>query len=246
MTTGTQYEERFYRQWMHAGDLIRCQASIRESDLLILADREGSHEAREALGEVRTVIEEWIGRDPGFRDALEPREVPADAPEVIRRMASAGRDWNVGPMAAVAGAVAEFVGRRLLQEGMENVIVENGGDVWARLGRPVTFRLYAGEESPFSDRVGFRVDAEDGLGVCTSSGVVGPSFSLGKADAVVAISRDTAAADAAATSLANRVRRPGDVDPLVQDIGRSESLSGVIACKGDRIGFWGDLELERF
>jgi hypothetical protein len=239
-----QYEQRFYRQWMQAGDLLRFQISQAESDLLVLADRDVRDLATEALAEVRTVIEDWIDLDPGFRDSLEPVDVDANAPTVIREMTRAGRDWNVGPMAAVAGAVAEHVGRRLLAVA-GNVIVENGGDVFARLDRPVVFRMYAGEGSPFSDRVGFTVDARRGLGVCTSSGVVGPSLSMGRADAVVALAGSATEADAAATCLANRIHEPSDVDAVVGEVGRKENLAGIIACVGDRIGFWGDLKLVR-
>jgi len=125
------------------------------------------------------------------------------------------------------------------------VIVENGGDVFARSSEPVTCGLYAGERSPFRDRVAFRVDATAGVGVCTSSGVVGPSLSLGRADAVVAIARDTAHADAAATALANRIERPADVDRVVAEEAERGALDGLIACMGDRIGLWGEVELVR-
>jgi ApbE superfamily uncharacterized protein (UPF0280 family) len=159
-------------------------------------------------------------------------------------MAEAGREWRVGPMAAVAGVVAEAVGRDLLEE-CETVIVENGGDVFVRSAEPVTFALYAGERSPFRDRVAFRVDADRGAGVCTSSGVVGPSLSLGRADAVVVVAADTAQADAAATAIANRIERPVDVDRAVEDVAARGALDGLIACMGDRIGLWGQLELVR-
>ena len=149
-------------------------------------------------------------------------------------------------MAAVAGAVAQEVGKRLSQS-CETVIVENGGDVYARTGnaRPLRLALYAGEDSPFSDRVGFEVDASNGIGVCTSSGRVGPSLSFGCADAVVAIADDTAEADAAATAIANQIQKPADVDAAVTAARESGRLRGLIACVGDRLGVWGDIELVR-
>ncbi len=237
------YEDRFYRRWMHAADLVSFGVRVRESDLMILADRALEDEALDALREVRSHIESYIARDPAFASALEPCEVARDAPGVIHDMAMAGRRWGVGPMAAVAGAVAGHVGRRLLDR-VENVIVENGGDVFVRLHRPVTFRLYAGEGSPFKDRVGFTLHASEGLGVCTSSGVVGPSLSFGRADAVVAIGPDATDADAAATALANRVKRPSDVDAVVASVKDHGGLTGIVACMGNRIGFFGDIEIE--
>jgi hypothetical protein len=242
MSDRGHYEQRFYRRWMQAPDLKRFCVSLGESDLMVLADEELLDEARASLAEVRRGIERYIGQDPSFASALTPRPVEVDAPEVVRAMARAGEMWGVGPMAAVAGAVAERVGRRLLAH-VPNVVVENGGDVFVRMDRPVTLRLYAGEDSPFRDRIGFRVRGPEGLGVCTSSGVVGPSLSMGRADAVVAVSRDTAVADAAATSLANRIAEPGDVDAVVREVERDGGLDGLIACKSERIGLWGDLEL---
>jgi ApbE superfamily uncharacterized protein (UPF0280 family) len=239
-----EYSERFYRQWMTRTDLDRFRVAIGQSDLLVLCDGDLERLAREVLVTVRSQIEGHIERNPGFATALAPVAVDGEAPEVIRAMARAARRWNVGPMAGVAGAVAQAVGRGLL-DACGTVIVENGGDVFVRSDEPVSFRLYAGEESPFSDRIGFRVDARDGLGVCTSSGRVGPSLSLGRADAVVAIAADAVEADAAATALANEIREGADVGRIVKQQESGSTLTGLIACAGNSIGFWGDIELER-
>ena len=238
------YEQRFYRDWMERDGLCRFSVKIEESDLLILCDRNLEQRAAEVLGEVRGEIERQIAGDPGFGTSLEPVDVSDRATPLVRSMAEAGQAWSVGPMAAVAGVVAEAVGRDLLEE-CETVIVENGGDVFVRSSEAVTFALYAGERSPFRDRVAFRVEASHGVGVCTSSGVVGPSLSLGMADAVVAIAGDTAHADAAATAIANRIERPEDVDRVLEDEAARGALDGLIACLGDRIGLWGEVELVR-
>lgn len=241
------YVERFYRRWVDRADLRQFRVRIRESDLLILCDHVLEAKACAALAAVRRDIEAFIAANNRFLTSLEPVTVDDDrAPRVVRDMAAAGRIWQVGPMAAVAGAVAQTVGEKLAQAS-RNVIVENGGDVYARTngGRPLRFALYAGEDSPFSDRVGFEVDASSGIGVCTSSGRVGPSLSFGRADAVVAIADDAAEADAAATALANRLQAPTDIDEVVERAEASGRLRGLIACAGDRLGVWGDLELVR-
>jgi ApbE superfamily uncharacterized protein (UPF0280 family) len=238
------YEQRFYRERVARNDLVRFEVKIEQSDLLCLCDRDLGERASASLGRVRREIEGQIALDPWFGRALEPCRLPRECPAVIGQMARAGQAWNVGPMAAVAGAVAEFVGRELTGES-QTVIVENGGDVFARAAEPPTFALYAGEGSPFKGRLRFRVDAADGVGVCTSSGVVGPSLSFGRADAVVAIAADTAFADAAATAIANRIQGPDDVDAIVREEERRGALGGLIACCGDRIGFYGDVELVR-
>ena len=145
-------------------------------------------------------------------------------------------------MAAVAGAVSEWVARALL-DGAETVIVENGGDVYAKAPEPLKLALYAGEASPFAGRLAFEISAADGVAVCTSSGRVGPSLSFGNADAVVAIHESGAFTDAAATAVANRVHSPEDVAEVVAEEKSRGALRGLIACAGDRLGLWGDFKL---
>ncbi len=240
------YVQRFYRDWMGGTRLHRFQVRRKESDLLILCDAPLEAEARRALCDVREAIEEYAKADPAFLTSLSPRRVPGEAPEVVRSMAEAGEAFGVGPMAAVAGAVAETVGRRLLERA-GTVVVENGGDVFARTDRPLRFALYAGEASRFTGSVHFEVDARAGAGVCTSSGRVGPSYSAGRADAVAAVAASAGFADAAATAAANRIRGAADVE----EAGRQEGfghgawdrLESLIAAAGDRIAFLGNVRL---
>jgi hypothetical protein len=156
-------------------------------------------------------------------------------------MATAGQRFGVGPMAAVAGAIAEHVGRALARSSA-TVVVENGGDIFALAAEPIRLALYAGVGSAFSG-LSFEVTPAAGLGVCTSSGRVGPSLSMGRADAVVAIAADAADADAAATAFANRVHGPGDIDRALRIASTHPGLLGLIACADDRLGVWGQLEL---
>jgi ApbE superfamily uncharacterized protein (UPF0280 family) len=227
---------------MERGDLHRFSVKISTSDLLILCSSSLENTARETLEEVRAQIEDYIAGHQDFASSLQPIRASKSAPEIVIKMVNAAKPWGVGPMASVAGAISEAVGKRLEKEA-KTVIVENGGDVYVKAPLPIRFGLYAGEESPFTDKVEFEVDASGGLGVCTSSGRVGPSLSLGKADAVVAISEDTAFADAAATSLANQVKTEIDVERVVRSQERSGMLRGLIVCCKDKIGIWGDLKL---
>ena len=147
-------------------------------------------------------------------------------------------------MASVAGAIAEFVGNELLAFSPE-IIVENGGDIYAKAPEPLKLALFAGEASPFAGRLAFEISASAGIAVCTSSGRVGPSLSFGLADAVVAIHESGAFADAAATAIANRIHTPSDVARVVAEEKEEERLQGLIACAGDQLGLWGDFELIR-
>ncbi len=236
------YEKRFYRDWTGSDGLETFEVAIDQSDLLISADRDLKNTALGALKRVRQEIQDYIASDGAFARALKPHPVPLDAPSVITAMAGSAAHWQVGPMAAVAGAVAQAVALDLLNE-TDAVIVENGGDVFAKTKNPLRFAVYAGEASPFSDKLRFVVNAQDGIGVCTSSKTVGPSLSLGNADAVVAIADDAAFADAAATAIANQIACSADVDRVLSEHEARGDLKGLIACQGNRLGLWGDIEL---
>ena len=137
---------------------------------------------------------------------------------IIKEMADAGEKAGVGPMAAVAGAIAEHVGSGLLKHSDE-VVVENGGDVFLKLDNPVTIGIFAGT-SPLSLRMGICVESrEKPISICTSSGTVGHSLSLGKADAVYVVSDYCSLADAVATSIGNRVTSKARIQPAI-DFGK--------------------------
>lgn len=145
-------------------------------------------------------------------------------------------------MAAVAGAMAESVGRDLLPESPE-VIVENGGDIFLLSEKEVRVGIFA-HTSPLSFRVGLRISAaRQGWGVCTSSGTVGPSLSLGRADAVCILSPSAALADAAATAVGNLVRSPSDVSRGLEKAQTIPGLTGVVIIIGDKLGAWGGVQL---
>jgi ApbE superfamily uncharacterized protein (UPF0280 family) len=237
------YEPRLYREWVETTGLVTFHAVERESDLEIRAHRDLRNRAREALREARAEIEREIARRPEFATSFSPLPLPASPEPVVADMLKAARAYGVGPMAAVAGAVAETVGQALLQHTPE-VIVENGGDIFLKMDRPVEVGLYAGKESPFTGVVRLRLDPEGGaLGVCTSSGTVGHSTSFGCADAVVAVARNAALADAAATAVGNRVKDASDVEAVLAGEQERGALEGLLIAVGRRIGAWGKLEL---
>lgn len=225
------YTHRFYRTWVSSGGLCRFRIVRRESDLHIAADYDLSIRACDALYRVRRDLEGYAAGNDRFLHSLVPVTVPLSAPAVAVRMAEASSLWGVGPMASVAGAVAESVGRAL-EDWTETVIVENGGDIFVRSAGMINFVLYAGEDSPFSGRIGFRVHAPAGKGICTSSGTVGHSLSLGRAGAVTVIAGDCAEADAAATAIANQISSPEDLRGTLEGVCFRGRIEGVVACCG--------------
>ncbi len=237
------YEERKYRETVGAEGFVRSEVVVEESDLLILAKSDVRVLAERVLREVRAELVEYMARDPGFSAALGPHELLPGAPAIAVAMARAAARFGVGPMAAVAGAVAERVGEAVARDSGD-AIVENGGDIYVSTQRPVAFGFYAGEKSPFTGRLRFRVaGVGESFGVCTSSGTVGHSLSFGKADAVTIVCDNAAEADAAATAIANLVVDAADIDRAIAEARKFNEIKGIIAAKEDRIGIWGAIEI---
>ena len=238
------YEERFYRTRTASAAWVSFTVQVKESDLWIRARRDLSAEGYAALYRLRYPLETYIRQHPEFQDALVPLPPDPLAPALVQEMLEAGRRAGVGPMAAVAGAIAESVGREL-QAGSEEVIVENGGDLFLAGREPLIIGLYAGK-SPLSGRIGVALPPRpEGAGVCTSSGTVGPSLSFGQADAVTVVAPSAALADAAATAIGNRVRTGRDIPEALELAQEIPGIEGVLIVIGDQMGIWGGLEIVR-
>jgi ApbE superfamily uncharacterized protein (UPF0280 family) len=215
---------------------------VQETDLWVLADRDLAPEVRELVIQERQQLEAYIAGHPGFLTALTPWPADPFAPPVVREMIAAAAATDVGPMAAVAGALAARVGRQLVRLSPE-VIVENGGDIFLALSHSATVALFAGA-SPLSHRVGLRLDPGlSPLGVCTSSASVGHSLSFGRADAACVLAPGAALADAAATALGNRVQGPDTIAPALEWVGSLPDILGAVVIVGDKLGAWGRVEL---
>jgi ApbE superfamily uncharacterized protein (UPF0280 family) len=215
---------------------------VKQTDLYIQAHRGLRDKAIKSIVKHRTPLEHYIMHHPLFLTTLEPYQVNEDAPAIARAMAEASQTAGVGPMAAVAGALAEAVGRDLLAFSPE-VIVENGGDVFLKTLKRRLVGVYAGQ-SPFTRKIALEVKPDETpLGICTSSATVGHSLSLGSADAVIALSPSAAFADAIATAIGNLVTETGDISKAI-DIAKSiHQLRGIIVIKGERMGVWGRVKL---
>ena len=237
------YEPRFYRDWTRDKDLISFTVTVKESDLYIRATRNLGRKALKVLLKHRTTLEEYIERQPAFLTSLEPFTVGQEAPLIVRAMAEAAEEAGVGPMAAVAGAIAEYVGKDLLPFSRE-VIVENGGDVFLKTQKTRSIGIYAGESSPFTGKLALRIEPkETPLGICTSAGTVGHSLSFGKCDAAILLSPSAALADAAATAVGNLIRSTADIQNGIDFAKGIAGVKGVVIIKDDRIGVWGDVRL---
>ena len=237
------YKERTYRQWVKGDGLVTFEVKEAQTDLFISADRNLEKQARESVLNYRKDIEEYIKTDRAFYASLGPVKAARGAPDIVKAMADASGKAGVGPMAAVAGAVAEFTGRDLLAFSDE-VIVENGGDIFIKTKVPRRAGIYAGESSPFTKNITLEIAPDkDGLGVCTSSGTVSHSLNFGKADAVCVISGNTALADAVATAAGNAVKSKDDIEKGIAVAKSIEGVKGVLIIVGDKMGTWGSIKL---
>ena len=215
---------------------------LKETIATVVAEDEYLPLAEAEISRQRGLLEEYIRRDPEFQTTLNPYPVAPEAPRIVRRMAEAGAKAGVGPMAAVAGAVAECALRAMAEAGAKQALVDNGGDIALLLERPVTVGIFTGP-SAVRD-LAFQVDPRPGpFGICTSSGTVGHSLSFGRADAATAVSADVCLADAAATALGNAVQDEDEerLGKILESIGELTGVEGLLVVIGKTLAVWGDL-----
>lgn len=235
-------QEFKYRKLISVKGLVRSAVIEKESDLLILAEKALTAPAHEILKRERRELEDYIEKNPKFAKAFKPHMVSFFSPKIVRLMSWAARRANVGPMASVAGAIAEAVGKGLLKYSNE-VIVENGGDIFVKISKPRKIGIYAGK-SPFSEKIAIEISPQDTpLGVCTSAGTVGHSVSFGTADAVLVTARSCALADAAATAIGNVVKSEETIEEGLNIAKKIRGLHGVLIIKNDVMGAWGNLKI---
>lgn len=193
------------------------------------------------LASQRELLEAYIRRQPEFLSALAPVRLLADATPIARRMDAASQLTGVGPMAAVAGAMAEACARAALAAGAGEAIVENGGDLFASSPDPVVIGIYAGS-SRVSGRLAFEVAPElMPLSLCSSSSTMGHSLSFGDCDLATVAAKDAALADAAATLACNSVRAAADFERVLASVCAIPGVLGLLLVKGDDLALCGEL-----
>ncbi|GAB6179109.1 UPF0280 family protein [Desulfotomaculum defluvii] len=241
------YIERTYRDLHRQGDLIHFQVGVKETDLDIGVRRDRFTPelvswVEKLIKEQRSLLEEYINRDTVFPTTLNPHKVLPGAPDIAIEMAEAGQLAGVGPMAAVAGAFSQVVGKALSRRSRD-VIVENGGDIFIKTSCARKVGIFAGT-SPFSNKIALEIQPwQSPLGICTSSGTVGHSLSFGKSDAVIILSSSPILADAVATAAGNFVQVEEDVQRAVDYAASIKGITGAVAIKGEKMAVWGQIKL---
>jgi ApbE superfamily uncharacterized protein (UPF0280 family) len=219
-----------------------CRVLVEQTDLFIASSVDVHSAALDIVVSLRKELTNYIERYPEFLTSFDPLPFNSEAPLIVQDMLIAAYKAGVGPMAAVAGAVAQRTGNALLSLAPE-IIVENGGDVYFRTDTPQVFCIL----SEISDAPYIKVRIKEsipgnGMGICSSSGRIGPSFSFGKADIVSVVADDCAFADALATAMANRVHDSNDISATLQRALGYGAAGSVIFVDG-QIGIQGNIEI---
>lgn len=237
-----KWEPRTYRRTVDAAGLVTFEVVLAETDLQISASADLAGPAADLARALRADLEGYIATHPRFAESYVPVEVEPGAPEIVRAMADAALVAGVGPMAAVAGAIAERVARGLAEHAAE-VIVENGGDLFV-IGRTQRLIAMVAGDSPLSGALAIALEpATLPTAVCTSSGTVGHSVSHGSSHGVTIIAPDGALADAVATAIGNGVHSEDDVEAALVRALAIEGVRGAVVIAGERIGAAGDVTL---
>jgi ApbE superfamily uncharacterized protein (UPF0280 family) len=189
---------------------FRSHFCIGEASFTIVSDlNEATIKGQQIAREIYTEVEMFVINNPIFRDSFEPTNFAVkdlQMPRVARIMEEVTAPFGIGPMAAVAGAIADIIFERLQSLDPRMLLVEDGGEIIVKSTEPVTVGLYTGLTALGGD-VGFEIDPLDmPIGIATSSATVSHAISLGEADAATIFAKSGAVADAAATFFCNNVK----------------------------------------
>ena len=235
--------ERFYRNLIKVENLKKFVVKVKETDILVFAEKNLKKEIEEEVKKQREILERYIKIHPEFYFSFSPVEVESNE-EIIKLMSLSSKLTKTGPMASVAGAIAEIIGRKFLPLS-EEIFIENGGDIFLNLKNEVKIGIYAGK-SPFSMKIGIKIKRENPAGIATSSGTVGHSFSYGDADAVTVISNSSAFSDGAATYFGNLIKGKIDKELIEREINDFPFIEGILIIRGKELFVWGKIELIKF
>ena len=231
--------EKFYRLWtpyLQSFNLV-----FKETDIQIYSKENLIEKAKIALLKYRLLIENYGNKNPLFLTTLKPYPEDKKAPEIIQKMIKESKKVGVGPMASVAGAIADFVGKELLSETKE-IIIENGGDIFIKAKERKKIGIWCGKLSKIK-KIVFEVEPKDTpLGICTSSAKIGHSLSFGSTDATTILAKNATLADACATKVANIVKDERDIIEGIEFAKKIPGVKGVIIVIGNKIACWGKIK----
>lgn len=229
-----------YRRLANPNDLVTFGVRMKQTNMSISAREDLTEDAIELVRAARTEIERRIDEQPEFKASLAPLPFDPAASKILRAMLRASERAQVGPMASVAGAIAEYVGRGLGHRSPE-IIVENGGDIFLKSARRREIAVVAENSSLKGIRIALPAVPE-GAGVATSAGTLGHSLSFGRADAVTIFASTAALADAVATAVGNAVTTRDDLPAAIAKA-QEYGARGALIIADEHMAAWGEIEL---
>ncbi|MFW9873178.1 MAG: UPF0280 family protein [Candidatus Thorarchaeota archaeon] len=233
--------------------VYKTHFSEKESDITIISESNSAIlKARKTFYLHRRILETYVSKNNQFLTSLSPIKVNTEV-RIIQLMAEAAYICNVGPMAAVAGALADLMLDSMkAREEKENsdfveakiALVENGGEIAIDSVKPMNIALYAGNNE-LNLNIGFLIEKKDcPIGIGTSSATIGHAISFGQADVVTIFATNATLADAAATRVANSVKGEDVEKSIKRGLDVAEDIDGIIGTfisRGDKIGQAGKL-----
>ncbi len=233
--------DRFYRATFEGKDLVYYRVKYKQTDLFIASDSDYSEVVLKLVQNLWASLEAYIKVCPDFLSSYKPIKEEKGCPKIALDMIQTSKMCNVGPMAAVAGAISQAIGE-YLRFTNKNVIVENGGDVYMMSDEKRIVSIYA-VNNTINQSLKVEVKKSDfPMCVCTSSATYGPSKSFGRADSVSVFSKSGALADAAATSLCNMVKSEKDISRVLEFGSLIKGVSGIVIVLNKKIGAWGNVK----
>lgn len=235
-------DKSVYRDSIRFKEKYNWRIIYKYSDLFVSCDKDIGLKLERLIREVYNLLESFIREEQSFQKSLSPIKIRQQFPPLIKKMCRKAAIFNVGPMAAVAGAVCDYIAVEL-DKHCHRLIIENGGDVFIKSNKDVDVGVYLKNKS-FKNKIYLKIKAKyTPCGICSSSGSFGHSLSMGKSDLVMVLSKSTISADAAATAIANKIIKPADIDNTIGYYKKIKDVNGILIVKDERLGIWGNIEL---
>ena len=237
------YQERFYRHALKG--LNTCEVAYKESDLYIVSNNALDQDAlKAALIKYYSVIDAYAKEHAEFVTSLTPLIPDASAPCIVQDMTTASRSAGIGPFSTVAGAIAHYLGRDFMDK-TDELLIENGGDIFININQPKRIGLYLGESFTKPTLTMTIASRGEPFGICSSSATIGHSLNFGTADLVTIIARDALIADAFATHYSNRIHTQADAHAVLDEAIKNPLIEGIVIAACKKLFFWGALQINQ-
>jgi uncharacterized protein len=239
---GLFIDKDVYRILVDSKDKFSWNVKYRYSDLFVVSNKDISLEILPILFDFYKIIDKFTESHPSFLKTFNSYISDNEFPGIIKKMCDQSAVFNVGPMASVAGAVCEYLAGGLSKD-VSYLAIENGGDIYIKSPNDITAGLFA-KNKYFNDSIKIKIKKEMlPCGIASSSGTLGHSISLGKADLAAVVCRSAILADSAATAVGNMINTKEDIEKTINHFKNFKEIEGLVLIKDDKIGLFGNIEL---